>query len=226
MPKVALSLKGVSAAGPGGDPRLEALDLDLEAGAGCLVLAEPRQSLTALMKIAAGLKQPTAGRVAWFGRDLAGLNQYQALGLRRKIGLVRQSSALVSNLTIGRNLALGPMYHRGVSEEAALARASGVIDRLELGPVLGLRPTMIPPWQRRLALYARELIMEPDLLLLETPGLDLGGPEYAIMMEAAAGLRERRGAALLIGGVEQRGDEDWCDRRLVIHEGRGRLERA
>ncbi len=223
MSSTALILERVSLGPRQGPALLEEVSLSLEPGQSCLVLAEPHQSLTALIKVAAGLSAPRAGRVSWFGHDATALAPRRLALLRCRIGLVRQASALVSNLTIGGNLTLGPMYHHGLGWDQANRRALAVAGPLGLEPVWDLRPVDLPVWQRRMALYARELIMEPELLLLELPELDLGGEEYDMMMSAVADTVRRGRAALLMGALQPQVRGLSCDLVLRLSQGRGRV---
>lgn len=206
-----------------GSPLLEGVSLSLAAGQRVLVLGQPRQAVGAFMRLAATLEPPSRGSIRVLGQPPEALDQWGLLDLRRRIGLVRRASALISNITLEQNITLGLRYHLNLSPTAAADRVDGLLERLGLELVRDQRPAGVSLEQQRLAVYARELAMEPELLLLEMPGLDLGGRQYVMMREAALEVSGRLGTTLLLGSVDPAAEPAWYDAVLLLQQGRASL---
>lgn len=130
---------------------------------------------TLLVREMIGLHTPTRGRVDLFGASLSEASEGQRQLLRNRCGVLFQSGALFSALTVFDNIAF-PLREQRFLEEGLISQ----LVRMKLAMV-GLRPedALLMPAElsggmvRRVAL-ARTLIMEPELVFLDEPtsGLD------------------------------------------------------
>jgi len=130
---------------------------------------------TVLVREMIGLQIPTQGRVELFGEPLREASEERRQQLRNRCGMLFQTGALFSALTVFDNIAF-PLREQRFLEEGLISQ----LVRMKLAMV-GLRPedALLMPAElsggmvRRVAL-ARALIMEPELVFLDEPtsGLD------------------------------------------------------
>lgn len=192
----------------------------LDSGQRGVVVAEPHRSATVLLKICATLLSPTSGQVSWFGYSAKQMGKREFYGLRRRIGLVHRETSLISNMTILDNVSLGLQYHKELSQEAAYERVTEWLKHFEIYEDRMLRPAELTFEQRRLAVYARELAKEPQLILLEHPSLDLGERVYGMLLEVFKTCSLDNGCAFLVSSVMPEIVDRWADWVLVFDEGR------
>ena len=185
-----------------------------------VILAEPHRSATVLLKICATLIAPTGGQIRWFGRTIEEMSEQELYQLRRRIGLVHRETSLISNLTILDNISLGLQYHNEISREQAYAEATELLEKFELYEDRYLRPAKLTFEQRRLAVYARELIKQPTLFLVEHPSLDLGERVYSLLLNAFQTSTGENGCAFLVSSIKAEVANRWGDWVLVLDEGR------
>jgi molybdate transport system ATP-binding protein len=149
--------------------RAFALDIALEVAPGrCLALAGPSGAgKTSVLRIAAGLLRPDAGRVAcgddvWLdtsrGRDLP--------PERRRVGVVFQDYALFPHLSARDNVAFAVA---GAPRAERRRRAHDALERLGVGSVAATRPGDLSGGERQRVALARALAREPRALLLDEP---------------------------------------------------------
>ncbi|MGZ3375049.1 MAG: ATP-binding cassette domain-containing protein, partial [Phenylobacterium sp.] len=102
LEKVSLTLP--SAAGP--VEILRGLDVTVRSGERVALVGPSGSGKSSLIAVAAGLEQPTGGRVLLFGQDLAGVDEDGRARLRRgRVSLVFQSFHLLPNMTAEENVA-------------------------------------------------------------------------------------------------------------------------
>jgi ABC-type lipoprotein export system ATPase subunit len=123
-------------------------------------------------------------------------------------------------MTILENLSLGLQYHADISREEAHEQVTEVLEQFELYENRFMRPAQLTLEQRRLAVYARELVKRPQLFLLEHPTLDLGERVYSLLAEILHLCRGEQGCAFLVASVQPELVSRWADWVLIFDENR------
>jgi phospholipid/cholesterol/gamma-HCH transport system ATP-binding protein len=198
----------------------------LETGEGLVVLADPHHHGEILLGICATLIPPTGGEISWCGRSHDEIKEPERYELRRRIGFVYRRSSLISNMTLLDNVTLGLQYHENLSREAACARTVAWLGRFGLAEHRFVRPADLSPGRRRLAVYARELVKRPEILVLESPFFDLDAGYQDLLADAADESRRAWGCALVVANVDPGRAKSWGDRVLILQDGRSRTFEA
>ncbi len=154
---------------------LDAIDLVIAPGQTVALVGATGAGKSTLAKLVARFYDPTDGRVLVDGHDL---RQVQTASLRRQMGIVPQEAFLFSG-TVGENIAFG---RPGASAEDVRAAATAVgahefIEALDRGydTEVGERGAQLSAGQRQLLAFARALIADPRILILDeaTSNVDL-----------------------------------------------------
>ncbi len=153
-----------------------------------------------LLEVAATLLSPLAGHVRHWGRDAALRRRDQLYRLRRRIAYVSPWQVLLHLISLRDNIALGPCYYHGCQENEALAPYTDLLELLELQGHLTQYPPQVTPATYARAVWARELVKEPELILAVITG-ELATIDGATMLaNVLQKYRVRYGtAALLLG---------------------------
>ena len=146
---------------------LHGIDLDVVAGTTVALVGHTGAGKSTIAKLIARFYDPTGGRITVDGIDLRELTQDS---LRRQLGIVPQEGFLFAG-TVADNIAFG-RPDAGRDEIVAAARAVGAdefIDRLEGGydTELGERGFRLSLGQRQLLAFARALLADPSILILD-----------------------------------------------------------
>lgn len=151
---------------------------------------------SSLIAVAAGLEQPTAGRVELLGQDLGRLSEDGRARLRRgKVSLVFQSFHLLSNMTALENVA-APLEIAGVPDADAIAR--GWLDRVGLSARLRHYPHQLSGGEQQRVALARALAPRPALLFADEPTGNLDAANAAKVADLLFGLVAEEGAAMVL----------------------------
>ncbi|MFJ6700926.1 ABC transporter ATP-binding protein [Streptomyces sp. NPDC091272] len=166
----AVELHGVRKVHGAGEHTVTALDsisIGFPRGTFTAIMGPSGSGKSTLLQCAAGLEQPTDGRIVLAGVDIGKQNEKQRTELRRKhIGFVFQAFNLVESLTAAQNVALPSRFagRRVKPEQVADALAAvGLADRASH------RPSRLSGGQQQRVALARALVTRPDVLFADEP---------------------------------------------------------
>lgn len=152
-------------------------DLDLVVNRGEIlgVVGGSGTGKSVLLNTIIGLRRPDAGEVKVFGHELTRVSRRGWSELERSWGVLFQSGALFSNLTVRENVTAPMFEHTDLSQREANELADLKIAMVGLRPEAGaLKPAELSGGMRKRAGLARALALDPELVFLDEPtsGLD------------------------------------------------------
>lgn len=212
-----VTFRGVRFAYRTGDEVLPRFDLTLAAGSTVAVVGATGAGKSTLAKLLARFYDPTEGRVLLDGVDLRELS---TAALRRGVVMVTQEAFLFSG-TVADNIALGrPDATRAEIESAAKALgAHDFITALPDGYDTDVRKRggRISAGQRQLVSFARALLADPAVLILDEATSSLDIPGERAVQHAMDTVLEGRTALVIAHRLSTIGI---ADRVLVMTDGR------
>ncbi|SPJ22664.1 ABC transporter ATP-binding protein [Palleronia abyssalis] len=199
-----LTLENVSKV-VGGKTHIHPTDLTLEPGTMNVLLGPTSAGKTSLMRLMAGLDQPTTGRIIWQGDDVTGQRVQD-----RKVAMVYQQFINYPSMTVYDNIA-SPMRLLGLEKDEIDRRVREAAELMQLTPQIDRKPLELSGGQQQRCALARALVKNAGLVLLDEP---LANLDYKLREELRAEIPkifERSGAifvyattepeeALLLGG--------------------------
>ena len=214
-----VELRGVRLAFEG-KPILRGLDLCVERKQRMVIMGQSGAGKSTLLRLILGILRPSAGAVFFDGLDLLRSSRRQLNAARAKIGMVYQSSALISSFTVFENLAL-PLKEltrrRSLEIKRIVEEKLALVGMEETG---GLMPSELSGGMRKRVAIARALVMEPELLLFDEPTTGLDPVLAAVIDELIVNLTERAHATSIIVTHELTSAFRIATRMAMLFQGR------
>jgi ABC-type ATPase involved in cell division len=177
---------------------LHDISMELKTGEKKFIRARPYSPAVHLLRICATMYPPTSGTVTLFGRITNEMSFKDLLLIKRFIGFVDRVSSLISNKSLFENVTLGLRYHNNISINEARRHAHTFLLHFDLLENINDRPARIPPEKLRMALFCRELVLAPNLLILEKPSYGLSRDELVFLMEAMLSYQAKNNCGIII----------------------------
>jgi cell division transport system ATP-binding protein len=203
---------------PGGIQALSELDFGLAAGEMVFLTGRSGAGKSTLLKLIALLERPSRGRVIFEGRNVGRLSRRQIPWLRRRIGIVFQDHALLSDRRVFDNVAL-PLVIAGVAYPEIRRRVRAALDKVGLLEKERMYPPMLSGGQQQRVGIARAIIGKPPLLLADEPTGNLDPELSADLMHLFVQLNET-GTTVLIASHDLDLIRRLGQRVLVLRDGR------
>lgn len=145
---------------------LKGVNLSIEKGETLAVIGPSGSGKSTLLRTLNYLEVPTSGEIYIDGELLDEKSQKQ---IRKKVGMVFQHFNLFNNMTVLENIIYGPTKVLGMDRSLAIARAEGLLERVNLTHKADAYPSSLSGGQKQRIAILRALIMEPEVLLLDEP---------------------------------------------------------
>jgi multiple sugar transport system ATP-binding protein len=209
-----VEVKGLTKRFEGGETNaVDQLDLATREGEYLVLLGPSGCGKTTLLRLIAGLEQPTAGEVLIGGEHVAGLPPRA-----RKIAMVFQSYALYPHKTARKNIEF-PLRAQGVEAGERGKKVTWAAELLGITHLLDRRPRQLSGGERQRVALARALVREPSVFLLDEPLSNLDAKLRAAARDDLKQFQQRVGTTTIYVTHDQVEAMGMGDRIAVMSKG-------
>jgi len=209
-----LTLRGLTKSYPDGTRVLDGLDLEVEDGELVVLVGPSGCGKSTVLRIVAGLLEPSAGDVLIDGRRVNDLAPAE-----RDVAMVFQSYALYPHMTVAANLAF-PLRMARVPRPEIAARVAEVAAGLSLEALLGRKPSALSGGQMQRVALGRALVRRPRLFLFDEPLSNLDPKLREALRRELAALHASTGTTALYVTHDQAEAMTLGARICVLERGR------
>lgn len=213
-----LSVRDVTA-GYGGGDILKHISLDVPRGSITCVVGPNGAGKSTLMSVISGLVRPRLGEIVFDGEPISADHPREILV--RGLAQIPQAHSLFADMTVRENVEMGAFtLHNRILVQKRLKAVE------ELYPIVreraGEKAGSLSGGQQRLVEFARCLMLDPSLIMLDEPSMGLD-PQTREMVFEMIGLMNRQGKTILLVEQNARAGLRLSSHGVVLENGTVRL---
>ena len=153
----------------GSRPIFDGVDMDILPGKITAIMGPSGTGKTTLLKLIGGQLTPRQGTVEVFGRCVHQLRRGALYALRRRMGMLFQSGALLTDMTVFDNVAFPLREHTRLSEALIRHLVLLKLNAVGLRNARDLMPAQLSGGMARRVALARAIVLDPDIVLYDEP---------------------------------------------------------
>ncbi len=157
-----------------GRPIFAGLDVRVRRGLITAVMGPSGTGKTTLLRLITGQIYADRGQVVVFGREVADMGRAEIYAMRRRMGMLFQNGALLTDLNVFENVAFPVREHTNLPEQLIRTLVLTKLEAVGLRGAADLMPAELSGGMARRVALARAIVMDPEVLIYDEPfvGLD------------------------------------------------------
>jgi phospholipid/cholesterol/gamma-HCH transport system ATP-binding protein len=198
---------------------LDNVDMDMQRGHVTTIMGPSGTGKTTLLRLIGGQLRPNAGSVEVDGQDVPSLNRDQLYALRKRMGMMFQTGALFTDLSVFENVAFPLREHTRLPE--ALIRDL-VLIKLEAVGLRGARslmPAELSGGMARRVALARAVALDPMMIMYDEPFTGQDPITVGVIMQLIRRLNDLLGLSSIIVSHDVAEVSAISDRLYMISNG-------
>jgi phospholipid/cholesterol/gamma-HCH transport system ATP-binding protein len=176
----------------------ENLDFEIGRGEIFIIMGDSGCGKSTLLRLMIGLKEPSRGQVLYDGQSLWDASPAEFEAFRRRFGVLYQSGALWSSLTLAENIALPLEQYTDLSKGEIRDLCALKLALVGLAGFEDFYPSEISGGMRKRAGLARAMALDPEVLFFDEPSAGLDPLSSKRLDDLILELRDSLGSTIVV----------------------------
>lgn len=196
------------------------VNLNIARGKITAIMGPSGTGKTTLLKVMAGQLRPSSGRVLLNGQDVHRLSRRALFDARKHMGMLFQSGALFSDLSVFENVAFPLRVHTNLPDSMIRDQVLIKLEAVGLRGARDLMPSELSGGMTRRVALARAVALDPDLILYDEPFVGQDPISKGVLVKLIHDLNHAFGATSVIVSHDINETLSIADYVYIIADGR------
>ncbi len=202
-----------------GKPVFRGLDIAIRRGEVTAIMGPSGTGKTTLLRLITGQITADAGQVLVDGRDVARLDRRALYAMRRRMGMLFQNSALLTDLDAFENVAFPLREHTRLPERLIRNVVLTKLHAVGLRGAARLYPQQLSGGMARRVALARAIAMDPDFLIYDEPFAGLDPISMGVVLRLIRQLNDALGISSIVVTHDVREVSQIADTSYILSDG-------
>lgn len=147
----------------------DGVDIDIQRGKITAIMGPSGTGKTTLLRLIGGQLRPQGGKVRVAGKEVSALSRHELYQLRKRIGMLFQSGALLTDLSVFENVAFPLREHTQLPEDIIRDLVLMKLQAVGLRGARDLMPSELSGGMARRVALARAIALDPMMIMYDEP---------------------------------------------------------
>ena len=203
-----------------GRPIFAGLDITVRRGLITAVMGPSGTGKTTLLRLITGQVFADRGQVSVFGRDIASLSNSEIYAARRRMGMLFQNGALLTDIDVFDNVAFPVREHTNLPESVIRSLVLTKLEAVGLRGAARLMPSELSGGMARRVALARAIVMDPEVLLYDEPFVGLDPISLGMILRLIRHMNQALGITSVVVSHDVQELATIADRSYLLSGGR------
>ena len=198
----------------------EGIDLDIEPGGVTAIMGPSGTGKTTLLKLIGGQLRPLSGSIRVYGEDVTQLGRQELFELRKKMGMLFQSGALLTDINVFDNVAYPMREHTRLPKALIRDLVLMKLQAVGLRGASGLMPSELSGGMARRVALARAIALDPSMVMYDEPFTGQDPISMGILVKLIRELNDALGLTSIVVSHDVRETAAIADYVYLLSQGR------
>ena len=203
-----------------GRPVFAGLDMDFPRGRITAVMGPSGTGKTTLLRLITGQVLADSGSIVVAGQELRGVKRADLYTLRRRMGMLFQNGALLTDLSVFENVAFPLREHTDLPERLIRQLVLTKLQAVGLRGAAELMPSELSGGMSRRVALARAIVLDPEILIYDEPFVGLDPISLGVILRLIRHLNDALGITSIVVSHDVQEISTVADRVFLLSGGK------
>lgn len=204
----------------GSRPIFDGVDIDIPRGKVTAIMGPSGTGKTTLLKLIGGQLRPDEGTILVDGENIHELGNRDLYRLRMRMGMLFQSGALLTDITVFENVAYPLREHTRLPESMIRKLVLLKLEAVGLRGARDLMPSELSGGMSRRVALARAMALDPMMIMYDEPFTGQDPISMGVLVELIRSLNDASGLSSVVVSHDVRETAEIADQIYLISNGK------